>query len=179
MQDLRDNYEPLLKDGPIEIVDSWGYPGTQAKYRQFALDHQKQMGMLALKGMKLMDRHSGNVMQHAMTGRPMQLDAGIAKRVTGGEQVETLVEATSEGFKASGQPDIAEIISDTAYDYLAGGQVEEAWSFTKEAFANLQKIKKPLPEASIHYKGNRYADLGRIDEILSKALKEANNTGLL
>ena len=71
----------------------------------------------------------------------MQLDAGITHRGSPIDEVETLLDATVEGFRASGQPDVAEIIQDTAYDYLAGGQRKEAFDFTREAFAQLQKIK--------------------------------------
>ena len=147
MQDLRDNYKPVYdnRGGRNQIIDKWSLPGTVDKYRQFALEHQKQMGMLALQGMHLKDRHSGNLMQHKMTGRPIQLDPGIASHVTGKDQVKALMQATSQGFKASGQPDVADIILGVGHEYLEQGKVNEAWNFTKEAFANLQKIKKPLP----------------------------------
>lgn len=140
MQDLRDNYKPIVRDS-LELVDDMGNPGRSTAQKRFALAHQKQMGALALKGMQVMDRHTGNVMKHKMTGRPMQLDAGIAMRVEDEMQVEALLDATVQGFRASGQYDVAEIVSDTAYDYLAGGQAKDAWDFTREAFANLQKIK--------------------------------------
>ena len=148
MQDLRDNYEsvsnPIFGD---KSVDSLGQAdmNTSAKYRRFAMDHQKQMGALALKGLEVRDRHTGNVMRHKMTGRPIQLDWGITRPLVDlPDKVEALINATVEGFKASGQYDIAEIINDTVYDYVVGGQIKEAWDFTKEAFASLQKIKNPV-----------------------------------
>ena len=119
--------------------------------RKFALKHFQQMGHLALKGIDPMDRHAGNVFKHEMTGRPMQIDFGLARQVKGEDKVQSLLDATVGGFQASGQSDVAEIINDTAWDYLNGGQVKEAWDFTREAFANLQKIKKPIqqgPQAS-------------------------------
>ena len=57
------------------------------------------LGQLALKGVRLEDRHNGNVLYNKMTGRPMQLDFGIAGRVEGSEQVATLANATAEGFE--------------------------------------------------------------------------------
>ena len=143
MQDLRDNYSPIQGEF-AEHIDDWTNPGRSIAQRRFALAHQKQMGALALKGMNLLDRHTGNIMKHKMTGRPMQLDAGIAGTTHGDvKQVEALVDATVQGFRATGQYDVAEIINDTAYDYLVGGQEKEAWDFTREAFAQLQKIKEP------------------------------------
>ena len=148
MQDLRDNYEPAFDPGiHPELIDVLGAAdmNTSAKNRRFAMDHQKQMGALALKGLEVKDRHTGNVMRHKMTGRPIQLDWGITRELSNlSDKVEALVNATVEGFKASGQYDIAEIINDTAYDYVVGGQIKEAWDFTKEAFASLQKIKNPV-----------------------------------
>ena len=148
MQDLRDNYEPAFDPGiHPELIDVLGAAdmNTSAKNRRFAMDHQKQMGALALKGLEVMDRHTGNVMRHKMTGRPIQLDWGITRELSNlSDKVEALINATVEGFKASGQYDIAEIINDTVYDYVVGGQIKEAWDFTKEAFASLQKIKNPV-----------------------------------
>ena len=148
MQDLRDNYEPAFDPGiHPELIDVLGAAdmNTSAKNRRFAMDHQKQMGALALKGLEVKDRHTGNVMRHKMTGRPIQLDWGITRELSNlPDKVEALINATVEGFKASGQYDIAEIINDTVYDYVVGGQIKEAWDFTKEAFASLQKIKNPV-----------------------------------
>ena len=50
----------------------------------------QQLGQLALKGVRLEDRHGGNVVYNKMTGRPLQLDFGIAGKVEGSEQVATL-----------------------------------------------------------------------------------------
>ena len=109
-----------------------------------ALRHEQQMGALALKGMDLMDRHTGNVVKNRMTGRPLQLDMGIAIPVQGADQVQALVGATQRGFNAVGLPDVGEIVSDTVYDYLEGGQIAEAMDFTKQAFSKLQKLKGPV-----------------------------------
>ena len=79
-----------------------------------------------------------------MTGRPMQIDFGIAGRVKDSEQVATLANATAEGFEAAGLKDIADIYRATVMDFLEGGQVAEAMDVAKQGFSRLQKIKTPL-----------------------------------
>ena len=102
----------------------------------------QQLGQLALKGVALDDRHNGNIVYNKMTDRPMQLDFGMANKVTGEMQVDALTRATSDGFVAAGLVDVAQIYSDTVYDYLSGGQVAEAMDIAKQGFSRLQKIKK-------------------------------------
>ena len=146
MQDIRDNYDPVLKGNVLEHMDDWGREENRDNTykRKMALRHEQQMGALALKGLDLMDRHTGNVVKNRMTGRPLQLDMGIAVHVEGADQVQALVGATQRGFNAAGLSDIGEIVSDTVYDYLEGGQVAEAMDFTKQAFSRLQKLKGPV-----------------------------------
>ena len=79
-----------------------------------------------------------------MTGRPMQLDFGIANKVEGEMQVDALARATSDGFVAAGLGDVAQIYHDTVYDLLAGGQVADAMDVAKQGFSRLQKIKKTM-----------------------------------
>ena len=101
----------------------------------------QQLGQLALKGVRLEDRHGGNVVYNKMTGRPLQLDFGIAGKVEGSEQVATLAMATSEGFEAAGLGEIAGIYRATVMDLLEGGDVQEAMDVAKQGFSRLQKIK--------------------------------------
>ena len=145
-------YKPLVDPGnPTSFVEALTNPWSSTEDKLFALKHYKQMGQLALKGVDLRDRHTGNIFKHEMTGRPMQIDFGITSKVSGEDQVQALIQATEGGFAALGQYDVAEIVKVTAYDYLYGGHVKEAWDFTKEAFASLQKVKNPAafvtPEA--------------------------------
>lgn len=145
MQDVRDNYDPVSRDTEfIESMDDWSRRGATNYQRGMALRHEQQMGQLALKGIDLMDRHTGNVVKHKMTGRPLQLDMGITVPVDGVDQVQALIGATQRGFNAAGLPDVGEIVSDTVYDYLEGGQIAEAMDFTKQAFSRLQKLKGPV-----------------------------------
>jgi len=128
MQDVRPNFE------------------LHRTNRQFpsgrdAVRVNQQLGALALRGVDLDDRHTGNVMYHKMTGRPMQLDFGKSRRVEGEDQVAALTNATEAGLAAAGLGDVAEIFSATVYDLLAGGDVAEAMDVAKQGFSRLQKIK--------------------------------------
>jgi hypothetical protein len=86
MQDVRPNFE------------------LHRTNRQFpsgrdAVRVNQQLGTLALKGVDLDDRHTGNVMYNKMTGRPLQLDFGKSRNVTGEDQVAALTNATAkQGF---------------------------------------------------------------------------------
>jgi len=130
MEDIRDNFETHGK-----------------RYREFpegqdAVRVNQQLGQLALKGVRLGDRHNGNVMYNKMTGRPMQIDFGIADRVSGADQVQALTEATADGFTAAGIGDVGDIFRATVYDLLEGGDVDDAMDIAKQGFSRLQKIKQ-------------------------------------
>ena len=128
MQDVRPNFEP---HGPT----------SQFPSGRDAVRVNQQLGELALKGVRLEDRHNGNVLYNKMTGRPMQLDFGIAGRVEGSEQAATLAMATAEGFEAAGLGDVASIYRATVMDLLEGGDVADAMDVAKQGFSRLQKIK--------------------------------------
>ena len=84
MADARTNYVPTDNSPTTDLRTS------------------QQLGQLALKGVRLEDRRDANVMQHRMTGRPLQLDFGIAGKVSGEDQALVLAQATQEGMKAAG-----------------------------------------------------------------------------
>lgn len=128
MQDVRPNFE------------------LHRTNRQFpsgrdAVRVNQQLGALALKGVDLDDRHTGNIVYNKMTGRPMQLDFGKSRNVTGEDQIAALTNATEAGLAAAGLGDVAEIYSATVYDLLAGGDVADAMDVAKQGFSRLQKIK--------------------------------------
>ena len=104
---------------------------------------EQQIGQLALKGVDLQDRHTGNIMYNNMTNRPTQLDFGRAERVQGEDQVAALANATEKGLTEAGLFEEAQIYSETVYDLLAGGQVNDAMDVAKQGFNQLQKIKGP------------------------------------
>jgi len=129
MDDIRDNFE------------SHGRGAREFPQGMDAVRVNQQLGQMALKGVRLEDRHNGNVMYNKMTGRPMQLDFGIADRVSGADQVQALTEATAEGFAAAGIGDVGDIFRATVYDLLEGGDVADAMDVAKQGFSRLQKIR--------------------------------------
>ncbi len=131
MEDVRRNFEP------VQAIQGL-YPADP----MFNVRSSQQMGQLALKGVRLDDRKADNMMQNKMTGRPMQLDFGIADRVTAEDQVMALADATEDGFRAAGIGDIGDIFRDTVYDLINGGQIDEAMDIAKQGFSRLQKIKQ-------------------------------------
>ena len=144
MADVRDNFESLPQDqvlGP-QSVSSYSEPGTRKDLQMFAVRQAQQMGQLALKGVRLEDRHDGNVMRNKMTGRPLQLDFGIAGKLNGdSEKAAWLSHVTAEGFEAAGIPEMGQILRATVMDYLEGGDVAEGLDIAKQGFSRLQKIK--------------------------------------
>ena len=129
MDDIRDNFE------------SHGRGAREFPQGMDAVRVNQQLGQMALKGVRLEDRHNGNIMYNKMTGRPMQLDFGIADRVSGADQVQALTEATAEGFAAAGIGDVGDIFRATVYDLLEGGDVADAMDVAKQGFSRLQKIR--------------------------------------
>ena len=139
MADVRPNYRPVSEDASGLPSD----PVTNIRTAQ-------QLGQLALKGIRLEDRRAANVMQHKMTGRPLQLDFGIADRMSPDQQAAHLANVTAEGFAAAGIDDMGSILRATVMDYLEGGQVKEAMDVAKQGFSRLQKIKEPLTQNTMN-----------------------------
>ena len=133
MQDVRNNFETRGK-----------------KYRDFpqgidAVRVNQQLGQLALRGVRLEDRHNGNIRYHKMTGRPMQLDFGIAgKLADNSEKAAWLSQVTAEGFEAAGIPEMGSILRATVMDMLEGGDVEDALDVARQGFGRLMQIKKTI-----------------------------------
>ena len=130
MMDVRTNYEPVQADSKNLFPSD----------RKINIQTAQQLGHLALKGVRLDDRKADNIVQNKMTGRPMQLDFGIASRVEGSEQVAALAYATAEGFEAAGLKDVSEIYRATVFDLLEGGDVADAMDVAKQGFSRLQKL---------------------------------------
>lgn len=139
MADVRPNFEPVRKDASNLPSD----PVTNIRVAQ-------QLGALALKGIRLEDRHAGNIMQNKMTGRPLQLDFGIADRMSPDQQAAHLANVTADGFAAAGIGEMGSILRATVMDYLEGGDVAEAMDVAKQGFSRLQKIKAPLTQKTMN-----------------------------
>lgn len=128
MQDMRPTHE------------SHGHNARQWPTGLEGVRVNQQLGQLALNGVDVMDRHTGNILYNKMSGRPTQIDFGQGRRVQGEDQVATLANVTAEGFKSAGLNDVADIYTATVYDLLAGGDVAEAMDVAKQGFSRLQKI---------------------------------------
>lgn len=140
MADVRNNFEPVVGEG-----DRFGQPGVGLPVDpKINIRTAQQLGQLALKGIRLEDRRAANIVQNKMTGRPMQLDFGIAGRVKDSEQAATLALATAEGFEAAGIGDVGSIYLATVMDLLEGGDVKDAMDVAKQGFSRLQKLKAPI-----------------------------------
>jgi hypothetical protein len=82
-------------------------------------------------------------MYNKLTGRPMQLDFGIAGKLNNdSEKAAYLTHVTAEGFAAAGIPEMGHILRATVMDYLEGGDVAEGLDIAKQGFSRLQKIKQ-------------------------------------
>lgn len=138
MRDVRNNFEPVEGEG-----DRFGQPGVGFPVDpKINIQTAQQLGQLALKGVQLEDRRAANIVKNKMTGRPMQLDFGISRRVEGSEQAAWLTHVTAEGFEAAGLDDVASIYRATVMDLLEGGDVADAMDVAKQGFSRLQKIKQ-------------------------------------
>jgi len=130
MQDIRDNFE---RRGDKSRSFPTGMDAVRVN---------QQLGQLALKGVRLEDRHNANIVYNKMTGRPMQLDFGIAGRIDNdSEKAAYLTHVTAEGFEAAGIGELGGILRATVMDLLEGGDVKDALDVAKQGFSRLQKIK--------------------------------------
>ena len=131
MEDVRGNFE--TRPG-----DSLQFPTGMDAVRV-----NQQLGQLALKGVRLEDRHNGNVMYNKMTGRPMQIDFGISGKLEDDlQKAAMLSHVTAEGFAAAGIPEMGHILRATVMDYLEGGDVAQGLDIAKQGFSRLQKINQ-------------------------------------
>ena len=129
MQDVRNNFE--------ERGTMSGFPEGMDAVRV-----NQQLGQLALKGVRLEDRHNGNILYNKTTGRPTQIDFGIADKFDNdSEKAAWLSQVTAEGFEAAGIPEMGHILRATVMDFLEGGDVAQGLDVAKQGFSRLQKIK--------------------------------------
>jgi len=134
MQDLRSNYTHA---GTADIT-------TDQLTNKQRLNQAKQMSLLALNNINLGDRHPGNVMFNKMTGRPIQLDFGMAGQIKNERQkAASLSLAVSQGLHAAGLKEEAMIFNGVVADLLYTDPVT-ALDVAKQGLSRLQKIKKPI-----------------------------------
>ena len=180
MADVRPNYQTVVGEG-----DQFGMPGVGIPVDPTVnIRTAQQLGQLALKGIQLGDRRAANVMQHKMTGRPLQLDFGIAKQVEGEDQVMALMEATHDGLTAAGLDDVGRIYRATVMDHVVGGEVDAAMDIAKQGFSRLQKIKQPILQRSIEAndapgRDQRVAAMSKLQALEEASRKEQAKDDLI
>jgi hypothetical protein len=118
------------------------------KAQSVDLKTHQQLAQLALKNVSLTDRHPGNIMVNQMTGRPSQIDYGLAKQITDPvEKVTVLTQHVANGFGSAGLDEEGHILLATVNDLLLNkNDVASAMDVAKQGMAILQKIKTPIKE---------------------------------
>jgi len=123
------------------------YVGTdKLKAQGVDLKTHQQLAQLALKDIALGDRHPGNIMVNQMTGRPSQIDYGLAEKITNPiQKVAVLTQHVANGFGSAGLNEEGHILLATVNDLLLNkNDVAGAMDIAKQGMAMLQKIKTPV-----------------------------------
>lgn len=169
MQDLRENYVPLGVNTGDPIAhyrepDFAGGPSpggeisynpalTPAQVKIAELNTHKQLAQLALKDISLTDRHKQNIFVHKMTGRPMQIDFGLAEQITNPTQKAAVISRhVANGLTVAGLQEEAKIFLATTSSLLSADP-EMALDVAKQGLSRLQKIKTPIDPESYKYAG--------------------------
>lgn len=138
MEDIRDNFQMMSG------IQKRSSPESKLAHRRAMVGTQQQVGALALKGLDLMDRNNtNNVAVNRMTGRPIQLDFGIAEDIRGDKvaQLRAIQQATEDGFIAAGLKEEAGIFGEIVDEFMIDGRIDDAMDIAKQGFSRLQKIK--------------------------------------
>ena len=151
MQDLRQNYTEMA-----DVLDRRGQEyqaaldaGNETKIgqlqRQERLRRVKQNQQEAIAGMKgyeLWDRHEGNIMNHNMMNRPMQVDLGLHQQVNGFEQDVVIANKTVNGLRSAGLQDEADILDGLLRESHDRGDEAAFHDLTQQGASRLMKIKQ-------------------------------------
>ncbi len=156
-RDLRDNFEDA-SDRYTQLESTiTGNSTPEEKAQAIAakgiLDvKRKQQEATAIsKGIKLEDRHDGNVMVHKLTGNPIQLDFGMVREVSGEIKDYERALTTIEGMRTAGLSDEADIFEGVISDlltrddqgFVTGTSNPEALKdLAQQGASRLMKIKK-------------------------------------
>lgn len=154
MQDLRKNYTQL--GTPIDLYNPQ-LNETQIKIAE--VETYKQLSQLALNGIALSDRHGQNIFVHNMTGRPMQIDFGLAKELkTPSEKAGMLAYHVGSGLQAAGLADEASTLVQLVNEVgqfnsmtMRYDNPEAALDMAKQGLSRLQKIKLPQIQQIAQY----------------------------
>lgn len=136
MQDLRPthaSYHDYVQSNP-------------AKAQAVDLKTHQQLAQLVLQNTNLSDRHPGNIMVNQVTGRPSQLDYGLATRINNDvEKIANLTLHVANGLGSAGLDEEGQIFMATVTDLLVNKQDPvNAMDVAKQGLAMLQKIKQPV-----------------------------------
>lgn len=149
MQDLRQNYAPLTLS-----TDELGIRNpalTQQQYNKADLETSKQVAQLALQNISLGDRHGQNIFVNTLTGRPLQIDFGLASTLTNTRQkAASLGSAVSEGLRKANLMEEASIFKGLINE-LIYTDPDAALDIAKQGLSRLQKIKKPINPQIYNY----------------------------
>ncbi len=156
-RDLRNNFEDA-GDRYTQLESTiTGNSTPQEKAQALAakgiLDvKRKQQEATAIsKGIKLEDRHEGNVMVHKLTGNPIQLDFGMVREIGGESKDYERALTAIEGMRTAGLSDEADIFEGVISDlltrddqgFVTGTSNPEALKdLAQQGASRLMKIKK-------------------------------------
>lgn len=157
MQDLRKNYVQLTLPDDVEGIRNPAL--TQQQYDKAKLETSKQVAQLALQNIGLGDRHGQNIFVNSLTGRPMQIDFGLASTLTNTRQkAASLGIAVSEGLRKANLMEEASIFKGLINE-LIYNDPDAALDIAKQGLSRLQKIKQPInPQAYKYTTVNRPED---------------------
>lgn len=167
MQDLRDNYvilgvntgDPYAHYRSLDFTGA-PFPGMVIEtnpelsinqIKKAKLDTHKQVAQLALNNISLHDRHFQNIFVNKMTGRPMQIDFGIATEIKNNrEKASNISLQVSQGLHMAGLKEEA-LIFKGIMDELLSSDPDAALDVAKQGLSRLQKIKQPINPKTYSY----------------------------
>jgi hypothetical protein len=146
MKDLRNNFE-----GGEQFMERMneGYnsndPKKQAQAmkdaRLFEVKRRQQEAAAAMAGVKLRDRHDGNVMRNNMTGRPLQIDPSGAY-VEGVDRNNAIQQPVIDAFYKAGLTDEAEIFAGLLAEASDRGDYNAYKDLVQQGASRVMKLKK-------------------------------------
>lgn len=154
MQDLRQNYTQLGTP-----TDLYNPQLNEAQIKIAEVETYKQLSQLALNGIALHDRHGQNIFVHNMTGRPMQIDFGLAQKLeTPSQRAGMLAYNVGSGLQAAGLHEEASTLIQLVNEVgqfnpmtMSYENPEAALNMAKQGLSRLQKIKSPQIQQIAQY----------------------------
>lgn len=150
MEKISDNYI-----SPYDYVRN-----SPQKAQKLEMDRYKSLAILALNGVALGDRHLGNEVVHALTGRPLEFDFSDT-RVLKNNQSKALAMADNLywAFKAAGIPEAGEILGGIVRELVDDHKHDEALDIAKQGLSRLVKLKEPaIPDPNYYVPTDRFTD---------------------